>query len=66
MKIDGRSSSNHPEGVLSRLAGEIAYTSKRLCIRRSDEFVKQQLASAAGCVEAALIHIEENLKRESE
>jgi len=63
MKIDGRRGGNTPESVLSRLAGEIAYTSKRLCIRRSDDFIRSQLAQAAGCIEAALVHTEEQLNR---
>ncbi len=62
-KIDGRACA---ESVLSRLAGEIAYTSKRLVIRRSDAFIRDQLAACAVCIEAALTHVEELAKKEEQ
>jgi hypothetical protein len=59
---DGRQrGGNTPMSVLSRLACEIAYVQKRLCLR--DEIVAQEcLKIAAGSVEDALRYIEDREK----
>lgn len=53
MKIDGRHAGNSAMAVLSRLAGEIAYSQKRLCLRDEPQ-VKQNLERAMSFVEASM------------
>lgn len=56
--IDGRCrGGNTPLGTLCRLAGEIAYTQKRVCLRREGE-AQRLLTIAADAVEAAIKDIE--------
>jgi hypothetical protein len=57
---DGRCrAGNTPMGTLSRLAAEIAYTQKRLCLRHQD-VVQECLKIAAAQVEEAMRYIEES------
>lgn len=57
---DGRCrAGNTPMGTLSRLAAEIAYTQKRLCLRHQDA-VQDYLKLAAEMIERAMKHVEEN------
>ncbi len=56
-KIDGRHSGNSAMAVLSRLAGEVAYAQKRLCLR--DEIkVLTHLEKCANEIEKAMLHLE--------
>lgn len=56
----GNKSGNNIEMVISRLAGEVAYTSKRLCIRNSHSFVKSRIDIAAQAIEEALQFLEKD------
>lgn len=53
-KLDGRMYHNTPPGVLARLAGEVAYTRKRLCIRTASQEIKFNLELAESYIEKAL------------
>lgn len=46
---------NSALNVISRLSGEIAYTRKRLCVRRCSDKVNAYLEQAAEAVEQAIL-----------
>lgn len=58
MKIDGRHAGNSPMAVLARLAGEVAYTQQRLCLRHED-VVQECLKGAAKQVKDAMDYLEQ-------
>lgn len=51
--LDGRTVHNSPVGVLSRIAGELAYTQKRACLRHKKE-IQACLSEAMRQIENAL------------
>lgn len=59
--LDGRSVHNTPVGVLSRIAGELAYTMKRACLRHNEEILAE-LQIAENAIERALVLAEQGEK----